>query len=54
MIGVTEHGLEVAAQEGDEGGHAQTGRHEVEEGRLRVLVKVHDADGGEEAWNGKK
>ena len=44
-----EHGLDVAAQERDEGGRAEAGRHEVEERGLRVLVEVHDADGGEEA-----
>ena len=49
FFSVPEHGLDVAAQECDEGGRAEAGRHEVEERRLRVLVKVHDADGGEEA-----
>ena len=49
VFSVPEHGLDVAAQECDEGGRAEAGRHEVEERRLRVLVKVHDADGGEEA-----
>ena len=49
MVVVPEHGLDVSAQEGDEGGRAEAGRHEVEERRLRVLVEVHDADGGEKA-----
>ena len=49
VFAVPEHGLDVASQERDEGGRAEAGRHEVEERRLRVLVEVHDSDGGEEA-----
>ena len=44
-----EHGLDVAADERGQQRGAQAGRHQVQQRRLRVLVHVHDEDGGHEA-----
>ena len=45
MILIGEHGLDVAPDEGQEDGHAETGGHQVEQGGLGVLVDVHHEDG---------
>ena len=45
MIGILQHRLDVAADQSDKEGSSQAGGNQVEQGRLGVLVPVHDEDG---------
>ena len=49
MVLVGEHGLDVAPDQGQEQGHAQTGGDQVEQGGLGVFVDVHHGDCSQEA-----
>ena len=44
VVRITEHGLQVTPDCRHKDGRTQAGRDQVQEGRLCVLVEVHDKD----------
>ena len=48
MILIREHGLDVTSDETQEDGDTETGRDQVEESRLSMLVDMHHEDGHQE------